>query len=161
LHPRAAALLIAVVLLHVLLPLRQYWFGSDVNWSEEGHRYSWRMMLRSKQGRGYYRLVDAEDGTEDVVRPHDSLNHKQARKLPTHPDMILQYAHYLRDVRAAAGRPVEVYGHFRVHLNGRSAALMIDPEVDLAEVEWSYLGTKEWILPEFTGSTGSDPPGRK
>jgi hypothetical protein len=160
-HPRAAALLAPLMLLHIALPLRQYWFTSDVNWSEEGHRYSWRMMLRSKQGRGYYKLVDATTGTEEVVHPRDSLNHKQIRKLPTHPDMILQYAHHLRDVRAAAGQEVAVYGHFRVHLNGRTSALLLDPEVDLARTEWSYLDTKEWIRPEVSASTDSDRPGRK
>ncbi len=145
LRPAALLLLIGV---HVLLPLRNYAFGSDVNWTEEGHRYSWRMMLRSKQGMGYYRVVDPAGGREEAVHPLDSLGQKQYLKMVTHPDMILQYAHHLRDVRAAAGHPVKIYGEFRVRLNGRRIQRYIDPEVDLAQTEWHWLSAKPWILPE-------------
>ena len=145
-HLRPAALVLLVAL-HVFLPLRNYLFGTDVNWSEEGHRYSWRMMLRSKQGTGGYRLVD-ETGMEEYVRPADSLNRKQYRKMVTHPDMILQYAHYLHDLRARQGRQVRVYGNFRVRLNGRQMQPFIDPGVNLAATEWSWLTTKPWVLPE-------------
>ena len=135
---------------HCFLPLRHWLFPTDVNWSEEGHRYSWRMMLRSKQGNGYYRLVDRATGAEEVVRPRDSLHARQYRKMVTHPDMILQYAHHLRDLRAAAGRDVAVYGNFRVRLNGRKRQRYIDDTVDLGAVEWSWLTTKPWVLPEAT-----------
>ena len=148
-HPRTVALLLALLaVVHLFLPLRNGWFNSDVNWSEEGHRYSWRMMLRSKQGTGYYRLVNLTTGRGEQVSPRDSLNAKQYRKMVTHPDMILQYAHHLRDVRAAAGQPVAVYGHFRVRLNGRRRAQFTDPNVDLARVEWDWFGAKPWVLPE-------------
>jgi hypothetical protein len=146
-HLRPAALVLLVAL-HVFLPLRNYLFATDVNWSEEGHRYSWRMMLRSKQGAGYYKLRDVETGKEEFVRPIDSLNHKQYRKMVTHPDMILQYAHYLHDVRARAGQEVEVYGEFRVRLNGRDMQPFTDPTVDLAATDWHYFTTKPWVLPE-------------
>ncbi|WP_316930169.1 HTTM domain-containing protein [Leeuwenhoekiella sp. MAR_2009_132] len=32
------------------LPLRHWIIKDDVLWTEEGHRLSWRMMLRSKGG---------------------------------------------------------------------------------------------------------------
>jgi len=133
---------------HCYLPLRHHFFASDVNWSEEGHRYSWRMMLRSKQGRGNYRLVNRATGAETIVQPHDSLEARQYQKLATHPDMILQYAHYLRDAAAARGEDVAVYGRFRARLNGRKYQQFIDPEVDLSQIEWTWWGAKEWVLPE-------------
>ncbi|PPK86725.1 vitamin K-dependent gamma-carboxylase-like protein [Neolewinella xylanilytica] len=142
-HPRPAAILLLVGL-HVFLPLRNYLFASDVNWTEEGHRYSWRMMLRSKQGTGYYTAV-TPDGERKVVNPRDSLDARQYRKMVTHPDMILQYAHYIRDQYAG---PVEIYGHFRVQLNGRQRRPFIDPAVDLAKTEWSWLSRKPWVLDE-------------
>ena len=147
-HLRPAALVLLVAL-HVFLPLRNYLFGSDVNWTEEGHRYSWRMMLRSKQGSGYYRIVDPATGQAEVVRPADSLDQRQYTKLVTHPDMILQYAHYLRDLRMQQGRQVQVYGNFRVRLNGRQSQVYIDPEADLATIHWSWLSAKPWVLPEL------------
>ena len=146
LHPLVVG---GLVLLHIFLPLRNYWFGGDVNWTEEGHRYSWRMMLRSKQGYGEYRLVDRATGASETIKPRDSLHYKQYRKMVTHPDMILQYAHYLRDQRVRAGQDVAVYGNFRVRLNGRRVQNYIDPEVDLAKTEWEWTTTKTWILPEL------------
>lgn len=143
-HPRPAALVLLVAL-HVVLPLRSRLIASDVDWTEEGHRYSWRMMLRTKQGSGFYRVEDAE-GTVRNVFPADSLDKRQYTKLVTHPDMILQYAHYLRD---QADGPVKVYGQFKVRLNGRKRQDFIDPNVDLAQTEWNWLGPKSWVLPEI------------
>jgi hypothetical protein len=141
-------LLGAVFATHLALPLRHHFFASDVNWSETGHRYSWRMMLRSKQGSGHYLLVDKATGEEEVVKLGGKLEARQYRKMTTHPDMILQYAHYLRDTRAAAGQNVAVYGRFRVRLNGREWHGYIDETVDLGEVEWRWFGDKDWVLEE-------------
>ncbi|WP_116105774.1 HTTM domain-containing protein [Lewinella sp. IMCC34191] len=142
-YPRPAALLLLVAL-HVFLPLRNYLFQGDVNWTEEGHRYSWRMMLRSKQGTGYYTVV-TPGGERYNVTPRDILDARQYRKMVTHPDMILQYAHHIRDQYA---EPVAVYGHFRVRLNGRQRGPFIDPEVDLSTIEWRWLSRKPWVLDE-------------
>ena len=34
--------------IQIALPLRHWFFQDDVLWTEEGHRLSWRMMLRGK-----------------------------------------------------------------------------------------------------------------
>ncbi|MTB52583.1 HTTM domain-containing protein [Lewinella sp. W8] len=141
----AGMILLAI---HGYLPFRHWLFPGDVAWTEEGHRYSWRMMLRSKQGLGTFLLVDRATGAEEIVRPKNRLTRRQYQKMSTHPDMILQYAHYLRDERAAAGQEVAVYGRFRVRLNGRSRHQFIDPEVDLATTEWQWWGRKDWVMDE-------------
>lgn len=144
-------ILVGLVLLfsvHLLLPLRHWAFNSDVTWSEEGHRYSWRMMLRTKQGSGHYRVVDKATGEETIVYPADSLSSRQNRKLVTHPDMILQYAHHLRDLNAALGKEVSVYANMRVKLNGRDLQKFVDPEVDLSTVHWQWFERKDWVLTE-------------
>ncbi len=146
-HP-ALLLVVLVFGLHLFLPLRHWLFASDVAWSEEGHRYSWRMMLRSKQGAGNYLLVDRQTGAEETVTLIDSLTRIQYRKMATHPDMILQYAHKLHDQRAALGQDVAVYARFRVRLNGRTRQDFIDPTVDLSQVHWTWWGAKNWVLPE-------------
>ncbi|MEM9258809.1 MAG: HTTM domain-containing protein [Bacteroidota bacterium] len=148
LHPWLLPALVTLFAVHLTLPLRHWTFDSDVTWSEEGHRYSWRMMLRSKQGTGHFELVDRSSGETELVYPHDSLYNRQYRKMMTHPDMILQYAHHLRDLRQEAGQDVAIYGKFRVRLNGRQYVPFVDPEVDLATTEWEWFSTKAWVLPE-------------
>jgi hypothetical protein len=137
-----------VMVIHLLLPWRHWLYPGDVAWTEEGHRYSWRMMLRSKQGHGVFNVVDKESGEVTPVRPREYLNSKQRRKLFTHPDMILQFAHFLRDKYREVGKEVEVYANIRVRLNFRQYSDYIDPEVDLAAVEWSFFYPSGWILPE-------------
>ena len=150
--PRAKPVLLilsVLVIVHCLLPIRHWSFDSDVNWSEEGHRYSWRMMLRSKHGSGTFMLVDKSSGITEVVYPGDSLSQRQHRKMVTHPDMILQYAHHLQNTRITTGQRVEVYGDFTVGLNGRDWQIYIDPKVDLAATEWSWFSAKSWVLKEI------------
>jgi vitamin K-dependent gamma-carboxylase len=147
-RPVITAAIVALCALHLLLPWRHHFFPGDVTWTEEGHRYSWRMMLRSKQGYGHFILRDAATGEEEKVYPRDLLDRKQERKLYTHPDMILQFAHHLRDEYQAQGREVEVYARIRVKLNFREYCDYIDPETDLAQERWRFFKPSPWILPE-------------
>ena len=141
------AFLVPIMLFHTTYPFRHHLLKGDVAWTEEGHRYSWRMMLRSKQGYGTFRMIDPDTRYEEWVKPRDYLNEKQHRKLYTHPDMILQFAHFLRDEwTAKKGKDFEVYAKIRCRLNGRKYYDYIDKEVDLAKVEWSFFKESDWII---------------
>ena len=68
--------------------------------------------------------------------------------MASRPDVILQFAHHLArewaQRRNVAG--VEVRARVCASLNGRKAALLIDPGRDLARVERN-LRHADWILP--------------
>jgi hypothetical protein len=67
--------------------------------------------------------------------------------MATQPDLILQLArHIARERGQRLGHPVEVYADAIASLNGRPAERLVDPGVDLAQVE-DGLGAKPWILP--------------
>lgn len=67
--------------------------------------------------------------------------------MATHPDMILQFSHYLAAVSLNAGHDrVQVRGDVHVSLNGRRPQRLIDPTVDLAS-EPRTLRPAAWILP--------------
>ncbi len=137
-----------LICLQCFLPLRHWWYPGDVAWSEEGHRYAWRMMLRAKQGNGHFVVKNLTTGEEERVNPRKELSAKQARKLWTHPDMILQYAHHLRDQERFEGHNVAIFAIVKVKLNEGQYHPYIDPEVDLATIEWSLWQASPWILPE-------------
>ena len=130
-----------LVCVQVFLPLRHHFLGKDVAWDENGHRYAWRMMLRSKSGHARFIVVN-QQGDSTKVSPRKELSNKQARKMPTHPDMILQYAHHLRDQYDAQA----VYADIRIRLNGGSYTPYIDPEANLVEEEWCFIGVPDWVL---------------
>ncbi|GJM35653.1 MAG: type I deoxyribonuclease HsdR [Saprospiraceae bacterium] len=139
--------LIVLVGLHLLIPLRHLAIPGNVAWTEEGHRYSWRMMLRAKRGSGYFEIKHLPGGETEQIRLDTLLLDKQRRKLFSHPDMILQFAHHLRDEYLAKGEQVEIYAKIKAKLNDGSYQYYIDPEVDLAKVKWSFFQHSDWILP--------------
>jgi hypothetical protein len=132
----------------LLLPLRHLLYPGDVNWTEEGHRMSWRMMLRSKGGNLYLKLKDPQTAEEWTVYPTDYLTSVQATDVATHPDMIWQFVQLLKKKYAAEGKPnLEMYAVSEASLNGRPYQTFIDPTVDLAKVEWQPFAHSQWILP--------------
>lgn len=133
--------------IHLLIPLRHHLYKGDVAWTEEGHRYSWRMMLRSKQGYGRFTIKDVKTDSTIVVRPAERLGRRQTRKLYTHPDMIWQFAQHLKKEYEAKGQSVQVFADIQVKLNDRDYQAMVDPAVDLAAVQWEHFRTASWIVP--------------
>lgn len=134
--------------LQLALPLRHLPYPGDVNWTEEGHRMSWRMMLRAKSGSITFDLLHPPSGKRWKVRPDEFLTRKQAQRVATRPDLAWQFAQFLARHYAEQGlAPVEVRASSAVSLNGRAPQPLIDPEVDLAAVEWRVLGANRWIVP--------------
>ena len=140
--------LVLLAIIHLTVPLRHHLFQGDVTWTEEGHRYSWRMMLRSKQGYGHFIVENKATGEREKVRPRKYLGSKQNRKLYTHPDMILQFAHFLQKEYKKQGKDVAVYAEIQAKLNGRPYQVYIDPDVDLTQEQWSFWKQSDWIVPE-------------
>jgi hypothetical protein len=140
--------LVAVYLgVQLLVPFRHLLYPGNVHWTEEGHRWSWHMKLRVKDGRGAFFVTDPISGETEIVNPRDHLEDRQVHKMLCTPDMILQFAQFLASERRAAGvDQVEVRAMIRCSLNGRRPQLFIDPEVDLAS-QSRTLGHVDWILP--------------
>lgn len=134
--------------IQLLLPVRHWFLQDDVLWTEEGHRLSWRMMLRSKSGIINFRVIDKSNRKDTIIIDKEQyLTPKQLHSLPSKPDMIWQFARYLKDDFAKKGMDVEVYVDSRVSINGRPFRPFIDPYVDLASVKWDHFGHAPWILP--------------
>ena len=135
--------------IQICIPLRPYIYNSEVAWTEEGHRYSWRMMLRGKLGKGYFMVKDLSSDKSKKVYARKYLTKKQNRKFKSHPDMLLFVAHHIRDryQEEWESDSIAVYPHFKVSLNGRNYQQFTDIEVDLAQEEWSWTKQWSWILP--------------
>jgi vitamin K-dependent gamma-carboxylase len=124
----------------LLVPLRHWLYPGNVLWSEQGYRWSWNVMLMEKTGSAEFRVV--EPGKQRTVFPRQILTRAQDKMMATQPDLILQFAHTL----ARQAPHARVYADVWVSLNGRRAARLIDPTVDLAR-EQDTLANKRWILP--------------
>lgn len=150
--PRSRNLILAFLsvwlLVQAVLPVRHWFIQDDVLWTEEGHRLSWRMMLRSKAGKIQYKVVDNEKPQDTIfIQNSRYLSSKQMRALPSKPDMIWQFAQRLEEEFEKEGREVQIYVESKVSVNGRPYEPFIDPKVDLAAEEWDHFRHHSWILP--------------
>ena len=133
-------------IVQVALPLRHHFFKGDVLLTEEGHRLSWRMMLRAKSGRTTYSVIDAETNLGIKIRLDDYLTKKQQRGASTKPDVIWQFAQHLKQDYAKKGKTIKVYVNAFVSINGKASKRLIDPKVDIANEEWHHFKHQDWIL---------------
>jgi len=134
------------LVLQLLIPFRCLLYPDNLYWTEEGYRFSWRVMLMEKAGTASFKIVDGETKKRFYVDNRDFLTSFQEKQMATQPDMIIEYAHYLRDHFTNQGHQnIEVYVESYVTLNGALSKRYIDPEVDLTKESdtWRH---KEWIL---------------
>ena len=129
------------------LPLRHWFIKDDVLWTEEAHRLSWRMMLRSKYGIAHYTIIDKETNEKTMVKLDDYLTKKQIGIASSKPDVIWQFAQRLKQKFETDGNAVEIYVDCRISVNGKPLKLLIDPKIDLASVKWDAFNHNDWILP--------------
>ncbi len=142
--------LVIYFLFQVLFPFRfmlytNQSYNETLFWKEEGFRYSWRVMLMEKSGSATFYVKNPITGREGMVDNSEFLNVHQEKQMAFQVDMILQYAHFLEKKYTTEENPnpiirAEVY----VTLNGRRSQLFFNPNLNLSEIEDSFL-EKYWI----------------
>ena len=148
----AVGVLVIFALVQLLVPLRHFAYPGNVRWTEEGYLYSWRVMLTEKTGLVHYRVSAPDTGRTWLVTPDDYLTSLQVERMSFHPDLILQTAHIIADDFADRGfAEVEVTVEAFVSWNGRANSRLIEPDVNLTDIE-PGIAPKRWILPYEPGS---------
>lgn len=133
--------------IQLLLPFRHYLYPGELFWTEQGYRFSWRVMLMEKAGYAQFKVVNNTNGEFFYVDNSDFLTSFQEKQMSTQPDFILEYAHYLHNHFNSQGQDnIAVYVESYVALNGRRSQPYIDPTVNLANQRESF-NHKPWILP--------------
>jgi len=128
------------------LPLRHWAINDDVLWTEEGHRMSWRMMLRSKNGTMTMHIENKETGERTIYNYRKQLSRKQSNSLPTKPDLIWQLSQRIKKEQINNGNDVAIYVTSKVSVNGGPYFPFINPEIDIASQEWKPFSHLDWIL---------------
>ncbi len=140
-------LLTIFMLFQLMFPWRYLLYPGNIFWTEEGYRFSWRVMLMEKAGTATFYVKDGENGREGSVINSQFLNDHQEKQMAMQPDLILQFAHYLKTHFKDRGMTnPKVRAEVWVTYNGRRAQLLIDPKRDLTK-EIDGWKTKDWILP--------------
>ncbi len=134
-------------ILQIGLPLRHWFIHDDVLWTEEGHRLSWRMMLRSRSGQLLFWVEDKNTGERTNYPYQPMLSRKQRNSIKSRPDFIWQMAQRIKKMEAEKGKDVAVYVTCKVKINNGTYYDFIDPGVDLAAQKWNPWKHHAWILP--------------
>lgn len=141
------AILTVFFSIQVLLPFRYLLYPGHLFWTEEGFRFSWRVMLMEKAGYAQFKITDEKSGRYFYVNNNDFLSTFQEKQMSTQADFILEYAHYLaRHFKSQGHENLGVYVESYVALNGRPSKAFIDPEVNLLNIKPS-LKHRDWVLP--------------
>ncbi|MEH0154402.1 HTTM domain-containing protein [Limibacter armeniacum] len=131
----------------LIFPFRYALYPGNLFWTEQGFRFSWRVMLMEKAGHITFYVENPENGNRVEIVNSDYLTPLQEKMMATQPDMILQFAHHLTAIYQEKGiEKPKVYAKCYVTLNGRPSKPFIDPTVNLAE-EYDSFANKGWILP--------------
>ena len=143
------------VTLQCLIPLRHLLYPGNANWTEEGYRFSWRMMLYNKTGNiafdvktdqlpTAYKVEFKNDSTRAI---ENGLARHQTGIMVGQPDMIIQYAHYLVERFQEAGNTnVEIHARSELKFNDRPLQTFIDPNANLAALPRN-LKHCDWVVP--------------
>lgn len=136
-----------VLLLQLILPWRFLLYPGQLFWTEQGYRFSWRVMLIEKTGYANFKIVDGKTGKFFYVQNEDFLTAFQQKQMSTQADFIVEYGQMLGNHFASQGHQnVEVYVESFVSLNGRKSQVFIDPDVDIMTLKNS-LRHRTYILP--------------
>lgn len=135
------------ILIQLFLPLRYLLYPGNIFWTEQGYRFSWRVMLMEKAGTAFFYVTDPKTGQKGEVDNSQFLTLTQEKMMASQPDFILQYAHIIKEVVQSRGleNPIinaEVY----VTLNGSRSKLLFDPSLNLLDIEDGFKN-KNWLYP--------------
>ncbi|MEO8933777.1 MAG: HTTM domain-containing protein [Xanthomarina sp.] len=141
------SVLVVFFAIQLLFPFRYMLYPGELFWTEEGFRFSWRVMLIEKMGHTTFSIKNSETGASFLIDNTDFLTSFQEKQMSFQPDFILEYAHYLGDHFSSQGhKNIQVFAESYVALNGRLSQPYIDSTVDLYKEKESWKH-KTWILP--------------
>ncbi len=149
--PRTLKILTALFVAHftiqILVPFRYLLYDGNLYWTEEGYRFSWRVMLMEKAGTAFFYVREKSTGKEMEVSNCDYLTPMQEKMVATQPDMLVNYARFLKKEFKKKGiQDPEILVESYVTLNGKASRLIVDKSTVLGNEEDNWK-PKRWIIP--------------
>ena len=141
------SILVILLILQLLIPLRHNLYEGELFWTEQGYKFSWRVMLVEKKGNISFTVIDEKSDKRTVINNEDYLTPFQEKQMSFQPEMILQFAHYLKSefIKNGYVKPNITVDSY-VNLNGRLSRRFIKKDVNLLQFKESFKH-KDWIIP--------------
>ena len=146
LRPFFKVFAVCFLIFQILFPFRYLMYPGNLFWHESGYRFSWRVMLIEKPSFATFYIKD-EFGIEEEVNLSDWLTKQQEKMVSSQPDMIVQFAHILKEKYLnIQQRNIKVRAEVWSSLNGRRSQLLIDPYRNLAQVKNNWK-IRDYVIP--------------
>ena len=137
-------IIIPFLIVQLILPIRHHFIEGNVLVTEEGHRMSWRMMLRQKSGYIRFKVINNTTKEHTYYNYNKNLTYKQVNALTTKPDFIWQYCQRIK--KEYKGKDISIYIDCKNSINQKNYETLIDPKQDFAKAKWDYFFHNEWVL---------------
>jgi hypothetical protein len=132
--------------IQIALPFRYLLYNGDLFWTEQGYRFSWRVMLMEKAGTAFFFVKDNKSGREIEIDNKQYLSYMQEKMMATQPDMMIDYAKFIKKEFEKKGmRDFKVRALSYVTVNGSGSKEFIDPAIDLSTQSNSFFQNKDWV----------------
>jgi hypothetical protein len=120
----------------IVFPFRYLMYNNDLFYTEQGYRFSWRVMLMEKAGYASFKIHPFRDARSIEIDNSKYLTPQQEKMMSTQPDFILQYAHYLGHIyKEKYGEEVEVKADIFISVNGRPSQKFVKKDLDLLKIK--------------------------
>ena len=158
LKPVYKLVFITFFLIQFIMPIRYCFYPGELFWTEQGYRFSWRVMLIEKVGYAQFYIHEPKEDRKMLIENRFFLTPQQEKMMATQPDMILQYSHYLSEVFKDSvieemngeiielGENPKVTANVKVSLFNKGSRAFIDNKINLTELKRGF-ANKTWILP--------------
>lgn len=139
--------LLMFVFVQVMLPLRHFAIPGNVNWTEEGHCFSWHMLVRGKRCALRLTASHPETGKTGTIDLRPYLSELQLSRVAREPRLIHELVRYVEhDLRVKGIENVQIRALALASMNGRKPQHLVDPTVDLTHAPLGFL-PPPWIVP--------------
>lgn len=152
------AVLISFFILQLLIPFRYLLYPGKLFWTEQGYRFSWRVMLIEKAGYVQFYIHEPKMNRKMLIETRNYLTPQQEKMMSTQPDMILQFAHYISsefkdstiletngEIIKLGNKP-KITAEVKVSLFNKGSKDFINQNTNLSMENRGFMN-KEWILP--------------
>ena len=146
-YKRVSVVVGLFIIIQLAVPFRYLFYPGELFWTEQGFRFSWRVMLMEKAGAISFTIIDKNSGKTTHVEPSEYLTRFQEKQMSFQPDFILQFAHFLAEEYKKKGyEEPAVYADCYVALNGRRSQRYINRKIDLTKVHEEQ-NVLDWLMP--------------
>ncbi|MBU2018603.1 MAG: HTTM domain-containing protein, partial [Bacteroidetes bacterium] len=147
---------IVFVFFQIAVPFRYLLYPGNLFWTEEGFRFSWRVMLMHKEGLATFYVKDGPSQRKMEIDASKYLSRSQYNQMATQPDFLLQFAKFLKtefeNRKLTFGKNefqlknISVHANVYVSLNGRNSRKFVDEKHNLCQIPYN-LKHRTWIEP--------------